>query len=100
MILIFINIVVGGGGGFVRICEYFSKIFFSCVPSDLSMIVGPNLPKTDTFTARILGWALENSDQGNITYNTDLAQYIYSYAGIKVILQIGLGVTPNFVKKT
>ena len=41
MILIFINIVVGGGGGFVRICEYFSKIlgFFLCVPIDLSMIV-------------------------------------------------------------
>jgi hypothetical protein len=68
--------------------------------------LGPNLPKTYTFTAwtlswvlsrlehilhlelgpilpcktYTLSWALGKNDQGNISWNTDLAQHIYSYA--------------------
>ena len=42
-----------------------------------------------------VSWTLKtNADQGNMTYNTDLAQYIYSYAEIKMIF-----VTMNYFVK-
>ena len=65
----------------------FKLLSSNCI---LHLKLGPSL-RCRTYT---LSWTLEtNADQGNMTYNTNLAQYIYSYAEIKMIF-----VTELFVK--